>query len=257
MRAMFLVSALVAALLMGSGTAQAFELEATLDAYYWSYAEEIPGNNDFVDEYSNPVFISLGLRRWDTNPDSFNLLFTSELGGGPSKYAGSGKLDGYYYYKFRGEIYGAYRFRQFAPFIGLGYRWLYDDSGGKTTSTGFSSYDRQSQYFYLPIGSIVELSDTVRFKAQFNYLMYGKQTSYLSDIQGFSDVDNDQNAGWGVDATLHYRISGRWGVQTFFRYWQIDDSEIAVGYINGSTAFTAQEPRNQSVEAGIGVSYRF
>ena len=252
-----LISALVAVSVIGLWTSRSFALDATLDVYYWSYAEEVPGDDDFVDEYSDPVFVSIGLRRWD-NLKLWEPLFTTELGIGPAKYAGSGELDGYFYYKFRGEVYAAYRFStDFSPFIGLGYRWLYDDAGGKTTSTGFSSYDRLSQYFYLPVGGIYNFTDAFRIKTQFNWLLYGQQVSYLSDISGFSDLKNDQNSGWGVDTTFDYRLTERLGMHAFFRYWQIDDSDPTVGFFNGSPAFTGLEPKNTTVETGIGFSYKF
>jgi len=257
MRPISLLTALAVALAIGLGTTPSFALDATLDVYYWSYAEEVPGNDDFVDEYSDPVFVSIGLRDWDTFYDVIEPIYTVELGGGPATYAGSGTLDGYFYYKFRGEIYAAHRFDRFSPFIGLGYRWLYDDSGGKTTSTGFLSYDRQSQYFYLPVGTLLQITDGFRIKAQFNWLLFGRQDSYLSDISGFSDVKNDQNSGWGVDTTLDYRLTEHWGVHAFFRYWSIEDSEVAVGFVSGGAAFTALEPKNTTVESGLGVSYRF
>ncbi len=255
MRSIFFVLALAAVWLIRPGPA--WSLEVTLDAYYWSYEEFVAGDADFVDEYSDPVFVSVGLRHWDTSFETFRALFTTEAGAGPAKYAGSGTLDGFFYYKFRGEAYLAYRFRDFSPLLGLGYRWLYDDSGGRLTSTGFSSYDRQSQYLYMPVGGIYRFTDDLKVKAQYNYLLYGRQTSYLSDIAGFSDIENDQNRGWGVDITFDYRPFDRIGFYTFFRYWEIDDSETTVGFISGAAAFTALEPRNQTVEAGLGISYKF
>ena len=255
MRLISFVLAFAAVWLIRPGTAR--PLEATFDVYYWSYEEQVAGDDDFVDEYSDPVFVSFGLRHWETQPEVIRALYTTELGGGPAKYAGSGTLDGYFYYKFRAEAYIAYEYHDFSPFIGLGYRWLYDDSGGRITSTGFSSYDRQSQYFYLPVGAIYEFTNALKIKAQYNYLVYGKQTSYLSDIQGYSDIENDQNNGWGVDFTLDYRPFKNVGFYSFFRYWEIDDSETTIGFISGTAAFVAYEPQNQTVEAGLGISYKF
>ncbi len=255
MRQICFVLALAAVWLIQPGTARS--QEATFEVYYWSYEESVAGDDDFVDEYSDPVFVSFGLRHWETRRELFRALFTTEIGAGPAKYAGSGTLDGYFYYKFRAEAYLAYEYHDLSPFVGLGYRWLYDDSGGRITSTGFSSYDRQSQYFYLPLGGIYQFTDNFKVKAQYNYLVYGKQTSFLSDIAGFSDIENDQNNGWGVDITFDYRPFDRIGVYTFFRYWDIDDSETTVGFISGSAAFVAFEPMNQTVEFGLGISYKF
>ena len=84
------------------------------------------------------------------------------------------------------------KFENFTPIIGLGYRWLYDDSGGETSSTRALGYDRQSQYLYIPVGGIFDFGEDIKIKSQFNYLIAGRQTSYLSDIAGFSDVENDQ-----------------------------------------------------------------
>lgn len=249
------VSMIVAAGLFGSAAVRSHEI--TGEVYYWSYEEQVVGDDDFVDEYSDPVFFALGYRHWETRPETIGAMFTSEIGGGPAKYAGSGTLDGFWYYKFRAEAYVTYEYHGFAPILGLGYRWLYDDSGGRLTSTGFSSYDRQSQYLYLPIGAIYKVTDSFKVKAQYNYLIYGKQTSYLSDIPGFSDIENDQNNGWGVDVTFDYRPFRNIGFHTFFRYWDIDDSETTVGFILGTAAFTAIEPMNQTVEAGVGISYKF
>ena len=64
----------------------------------------------------------------------------------------------------------------------------------------------------------------------------------------------DRNA---YDITFDYRPFDRIGFYTFFRYWDIDDSETTVGFISGAAAFTALEPRNQTVEAGLGISYKF
>ncbi len=255
MRLISFVLALAAASLIRPGVA--WPVEATLEVYYWSYEEFIESDPDFVDEYSDPVFVSLGARQWDTLLHTVRALYTTEFGAGRVKYAGSGTLDGYYYYKFRGEAYAAYQFNDFSPFIGLGYRWLYDDGGGLTTSTGHSSYDRQSQYFYVPVGGIYRFTDDLLVKGQFNYLIYGLQTSYLSDIAGYSDIDNDQNEGWGVDLTIDYRVTKNIGVHTFFRYWDISDSDWSQGLINGQPAFLAMEPHNHTLEAGLGVSYKF
>ncbi len=254
MRSISFVLMLVAVWLIRPGAARSAEV--TLDAYYWSYEEFTADDPDFVDEVSDPVFVSLGLRHWETWLDVLRALYTVEASFGQVDYSGSGTLDKDYY-KFRGEAYLAYRVGDFAPFLGIGYRWLYDDGGGQLTSTGRFSYDRQSQYFYVPVGGIYQLTDDLRIKGQFNVLLFGIQTSFLSDVPGFSDIENDQNFGWGTDISIDYRLSEKLGAYTFFRYWDVDDSDPAVGTINGVIAFQAFEPHNQTIEAGFGISYKF
>jgi hypothetical protein len=184
-----------------------------------------------MNDTSDPTFVSLGVKNWQphTEIDSpWNFLYTAEATRGWVSYKGSGILDKDYY-KFRGEAYLGYRLEYFTLIIGLGYRWLYDDSGGTSSSTGALGYDRQSQYFYLPVGGIFDLGYNFRIKGQFNYLIAGRQTSYLSDIAGFTDIENDQTSGWGTDFTIDYKVNEKTNVYSFFRYWDIDDSDIAIG----------------------------
>ena len=229
----------------------AVSAEATFDVSYYYYEER-----NFMNDESDPAFISLGVRRWDAFFETLTFLYTAEVTAGKVRYSGSGNLDKDYY-KFRGEIYGGARFGKLTPFAGLGYRWLYDDSGGQVSTTGAYSYDRRSQYFYIPIGLIVDPNKNFTVKSQFNIFVAGKQTSYLSDIAGYSDVDNDQSSGWGVDIAASYKFSGNFGIYSFLRYWDIADSDTAVGTFNNALLFSAYEPANTTVEIGVGISYRF
>jgi len=123
-------------------------------------------------------------------------------------------------------------------FTGLGYRTLYDDWGGKKSSTGNWTYDRESTYVYLPIGYMNYLENNGYFKMQYNYLLEGKQTSYLGYLGGsYVDTTNTQNSGYGFDA--EYSPNLKYSV--FFRYWDIEDSNV----VN-----SIYEPNNTTVELG-------
>ena len=243
--------ALLAAVLMllacvaAPGRGQADEL--TFDANYYYYEE--PG---VMHEASDPAFFSLGARRWDGYYEALRFLYTAEASGGPTHYKGSGELDGVYY-KLRAEIYGGYRFRKLMPILGFGYRWLYDNSGGQLTTTNAASYDRQSQYFYIPIGLVYDATDKFKIKAQYNVFLLGIQNSYLSDVAGYYDIENEQKSGWGVDVAATYRLNATWGIYGFARYWDIADSDTTVDPNNVSWI----EPANNTTEVGLGVSYRF
>ena len=227
--------------------------DVTLDISYYYYEEP-----NFMDDTSNPVLYSAGSRKWDVSDDpddAWQVLYTTEVTRGWVNYSGSGTLDKDYY-KFRGETYAGYQLDNFTPIIGLGYRWLYDDSGGETSSTGALGYDRQSQYLYIPVGGIFNIDKDIKIKSQFNYLIAGRQTSYLSDIAGFSDVENDQSYGWGVDFTIDYKFSGATSLYSFYRHWDIDKSDTANGTFAGVLVFEAFEPANTTTEAGIGIGYK-
>ncbi|MEE2745722.1 MAG: hypothetical protein VX617_02450 [Pseudomonadota bacterium] len=212
-----------------------------------------------MNDRSDPLFISVGLRKWSSKPETnkpLSILYTAEATKGWVKYNGSGTLDKNYY-KLRGEAYLGLGINQITPIVGLGYRYLYDDSGGKTSSTGALSYDRQSEYIYLPAGLLINVDGGVSFKGQFNYLINGSQTSYLSDIDGFSDVKNNQSSGWGIDVSLNYKISDKITLYSFYRYWDIKKSDIGTGTFEGILIFNAFEPENTTSETGLGLAYSF
>lgn len=231
-----------------------FSPEITLDLGYYYYDE--PG---VMDDTSDPVFISLGVKDWDISAptkDPWKFLYTAEITKGWVAYDGSGTL-GKDYYKFRAEGFVGYRLEAFTPIIGLGYRWLFDHSDGEVSSTGLQGYDRRSEYLYLPIGIIYAFNEKIRIKGQFNYLLLGKQTSYLSDVAGLSDVENDQSSGWGLDFTVDYAYSDKIGVFSYFRYWDIEKSDTVTGTYAGILTFLSYEPANTTNELGVGVSYKF
>ena len=232
----------------------AHSADVTFDISYYYYEEP-----NFMNDTSDPVLYTLGLRNWEVSVgtnDSWRVLYTAEGTRGWVNYSGSGTLDKDYY-KFRGETYAGYQFKKFTPIIGLGYRWLYDDSGGLISSTGALGYDRQSQYLYLPAGGIFDFDKDIKVKGQLNYLLAGRQTSYLSDIEGFSDIENNQASGWGVDFTIDLRLTDKTSLYSYYRHWNIDRSDTANGTFSGVLIFQAFEPENTTTEAGFGLAYKF
>jgi len=245
----------VIASLVLANKVQAQSPELTFDVSHYYYEEP-----NFMDDTSDPAFVSVGLRDWKFGSEKENVdfLYTLEATAGSVQYTSRGTGEGDKdYKKFRAEGYVSYSMDSLNPFLGLGYRWLYDDSGGMVTSTGHKGYDRQSQYVYLPVGVIFELNNKIQIKGQFNYLLYGKQTSYLSDIASFTDLENDQNSGWGTDLTVNYQIYHKMGLYLFYRHWDIEKSETATATYAGVIKFEGYEPANTTEEIGIGISYRF
>ena len=143
-----------------------------------------------------------------------------------------------------------------SPFVGLGYRYLYNDLRG-TTSTGAVGYRRFSNYWYAPLG----LTSRIKVNGQwviaptveYDYFIRGKQMSQLTDTGlGFSDATITQNKGYG------YRLSvmaenRSWAFGPWMHYWRIEDSDIVpIGFGSG-----ALEPKNETREYGLEVKYRF
>ena len=140
-----------------------------------------------------------------------------------------------------------------SPYLGLGYRFLYNDLRGYS-STGNVGYRRYSNYSYAPIG----LTSRIRFGEQwvlaptleYDAFIRGRQVSKLSDAGlGIPDVNSTQNGGFG------YRVSimaetGHWAFGPWLHYWHIRDSDIDATTLR-------LEPANWTREAGFEVRYRF
>lgn len=150
-----------------------------------------------------------------------------------------------------------------SPYSGIGFRYLRDDLGG-FTSTGALGYRRESRYLYIPVGMIhrlrFESSARLSTTLEFDYLVKGRQKSYLSDVFGpVPELTNDQNNGYGVRASIYYE-KGKWSFGPWVHYWHIDQSETAPATLTVSgTPVTALflEPKNETTEIGFRVGYKF
>lgn len=151
------------------------------------------------------------------------------------------------------------------PYIGFGYRYLNDDSAGKTTSTGASGYERESNYFYIPVGVEVatELENDWSLSAsvEYDFFVTGKQESHLGDaIAGLSTIENDQDDGFGVRGSV--KVTKKMEkfdvfIEPYVRYWKVDDSEVAPITFSGVLVGFGQEPENNSVETGARIGFNF
>ena len=143
-----------------------------------------------------------------------------------------------------------------SPFAGLGYRYLYNDGRGYT-STGAVGYRRYSHYAYVPVGV------TVRMKAgdqwviaptlEYDAFLGGKQYSRLTDTGiGYSDASNSQHDGRGYRAYLMVE-KGHWSFGPWLHYWNIKDSDV----VPIGLGRTGMEPANWTREYGLELRYRF
>lgn len=150
----------------------------------------------------------------------------------------------------------------YTPYIGLGYRYLYDDLRG-ITSSGARGYRRKSNYFYTPIGiealTTVNGSWSIAAVLEYDYFLFGVQHSLLSDAGlGEGDISNVQNYGTGFRGSIKIQIEDAeidYTIEPYFIYWDIDDSELEL--IPGGGGSYGYEPANNSTEYGIRVSASF
>lgn len=143
-----------------------------------------------------------------------------------------------------------------APYVGLGYRYLYNDIRG-ITSTGHIGYRRKSRYYYVPLGVALRVPMGGGWvmvpQLEYDAFANGRQRSYLGDTGlGLRDVTNRQEDGWGARAQLMFETR-RWSFGVWTHYWDIKDSDVQpIGFGLG-----ALEPANSTRESGIELRYRF
>lgn len=189
---------------------------------------------------------------------------------GSASYSGSGTQNNipYSYYDLRGLFGYDLRFSELggfviAPFTGIGYRYLFDNQGGQT-STGANAYNRSSTYVYLPIGVTHRMKINEGHKLEtifeYDYLIQGTQVSYLSQAASFlPDITNQQFRGYGLRFSSMYQFD-TWSVGPYLTYWNIQDSNIATQTITVNQVnyrLSAYEPANSTLEAGIKLAFTF
>jgi len=171
---------------------------------------------------------------------------------------------------------------RFTPFVGGGYRYLFDNFSEVPARTidgvnYLSGYDRESQYIYIPIGGEIETGFgrgwKLQVKGEYDYLLKGKQKSHLENSKnaagvgaGFDTLENDQEDGYGIRGSIRLtkETDGLdFFIEPFIRYWHIDDSEsdfIAIGgqlVCEGNLCLAGLEPDNETTEMGVklGIQY--
>ncbi|OPY06882.1 MAG: hypothetical protein A4E67_01332 [Syntrophaceae bacterium PtaB.Bin038] len=150
------------------------------------------------------------------------------------------------------------------PYIGLGYRFLRNDAAGMITSIGARGYNRESNYFYSPVGiAVVKILPggwTLSAEAEFDYLWYGKQYSDLSDANPlFPDISNEQDRGYGIRGAVRIEkklTASSVFFEPFVRYWHISQSDDAI-FSAGGTLYRGYEPENSTTEIGAAVGLAF
>jgi hypothetical protein len=201
-----------------------------------------------------------------------NLMFEGLFKFGQVDYESpvSGTLDDITDYMF--EVRGMYGYNiplasetTLKPYIGLGFRYLNDDSAGMRTSVGHYGYERESNYLYLPIGlsthTDIDEDWSVGINLEFDVFLYGQQKSHLEDVStSLNTIENDQNNGYGARVSIELaRTSDKYDLvlEPFVRYWDIDDSSTAVVTCGGTPCAVGYEPKNESLDAGIRFGIRY
>jgi len=239
------------------------------DQHSWDFGTEV----SYI-EYEEPDVmkedgVMSGITSSYTYRSKIMLRGEGKYSWGEVDYKNSGTMNDVddYMLEFRGL--GGYDFTisdktTLTPYIGFGYRYLNDDLAG-TTSTGARGYERESNYYYSPIGleSITKLDNrwSLELAVEYDYFWKGIQKSHLSDTGlGFNDLENDQNKGHGVRGSAMLQTKTErldFAVGPFIKYWNIKKSEEDTLTYSGVIFGNAWEPKNNSLEVGGRLSLMF
>lgn len=254
-------------------------LSVGTEIYYFNYEEPdfmedtgaFYGINASYTEHFNG-FDTLGIEAQGASEERFMARLDGRFAYGQVDYTSTstGKLDNINDFVFETSAALGYDFNVIenaliTPYIGLGYRYLNDDTGGRRTTTNAAGYERESHYFYLPIGIDVHgpLNEEwyANFNIEFDVFLQGRQKSHLGDaIAGLNTVNNDQENGYGVRGSLRFMKDNEKAdlfIEPFVRYWHIDDSDISAVTYGGVLVGYGLEPENKTLEVGAKVGLNF
>ena len=226
------------------------EIGITLSAY--KYNEPTLGD-------SQSAFPMVGINYTGTYAFGNDIFLKADgrYANGSSSYSGSGSKSGNpnWYYDLRALV--GYDFKVdsyvLSPYIGYGYRYLWNDLTG-TTSTGANGYTRESNYYYIPLGithkiNLGEPNRNLETNVEYDYLIQGKQIS--GAVGSIPQSNNTQNSGYGARISSMYQM-GDWAFGPYLTYWNIQASNWV-----RSGNYLVQEPSNSTTEAGLKATYKF
>ena len=202
-----------------------------------SYFYEEP---NVMNKESQLPFLGVGKKGFLTSTEN-PFLYEFDIQYGKTDYFGSAITTSDPTYILNTNLDKSWKINEFDLSLGLGYRHLKDDWGGKQTALGNYTYDRVSEYFYLSTGLTRFNSSKPNFAINYRHLIRGKQTSYLQSVPGYSDANNSQKKGFGLKAEYYLKNN----LSIFIDYWNIEKSD------NDQQGQGIYEPLNYTAQIGF------
>lgn len=139
---------------------------------------------------------------------------------------------------------------QLGAYLGLGYRWHYNDLRGMT-SKNHVGYRRVNRRLYWPLGLQLTKLDPKKMSVRLEYapVVHGVQVTHMTDVGAQQDAKVAQKSyGWAVH--LGWQLQSNWRLVGYHRRWvnQATDSWLAV---TPSGAKNYHEPKGQWQETGL------
>jgi len=130
------------------------------------------------------------------------------------------------------------------PYLGFGYQYLNDDTGGRISTSGHSGYERENKCFYMPVGfeteaKLVNNWSTI-LKLEYDIFLDGQQISHLEDVglmyrdsetgeTYVSDpIKNEQYEGYGLKAACKLVKKNEtfdFFIEPFVSFWEKENSD--------------------------------
>ena len=220
--------------------------------------------------YEEPAFMSengslVGLYGSYGLYGDYMLNFEASYAEGLMDYVGSGSSEAYDHIielrELAGINYAQTNGSQLIPYIGLGYRYLNDDSTNTISTSGAMGYEREQSYLYSPIGIkyrniIVSQAWEVNSLIEYDYLWQGTNHSHLGSVPGYDDITLNQFKGHGYRLCIELMRTHqgqKYIIEPFYKHWHVDTSDNSID----SNGISFVEPKNTSDELGIGFMWLF
>jgi hypothetical protein len=209
----------------------------------------------YYETHSDPVAYTIGLKDWDSGIlgkyrskylKNFSLNYTAEYSVANIEVKARPSV-GYYKSRFSKQLYEIYISRnlnnKLKIFIGYGYRRLKQyDKGRTTTVTNVVGTSHEwTRYWYHPMGFIWNINPKWLLKSQYNLWNHGSSNSNHS-------VRYEHSYAWGLDFNISKKVTEKFSLFSFFKYWDVDDSDVVSG---------ALYVKHEVEEIGVGISYEF
>lgn len=238
-----------------------FTSQVAPELFHYHYRETNHG--EFFMENKGTLAGIRGEARYHFAPNYIGLSTHFAFGKTDYHSNGAGTLDNDPYHYVDTRLTHGYRFQmtpcfEIAPYWGVGYRYLENDTSGRFTSTGYHyGYFRSTKYLYFPVGTelvyLLNCQSRAKLDIEFDLLLVGFQRSELRS----ATITNRQNTGYGFRLSCSYEYDLECltlGIKPFMRYWLIDDSDYVYNPLNGKYYL---EPHNATKEIGVGVTFSF
>jgi hypothetical protein len=160
-----------------------------------------------------------------------------------------------------------------SPYVGLGFRYKWDDSSDIIGTEGAPGLKRINKTWYVPLGSrfqyLINEQWSVQGFAEYDWFLSGRQSTYKKNVVPYPIINKQKN-GWGAKAEL---LLGRQFEEylvafgPYIHYWHIKKSNDVSGsrlIKNPFTGITRKrpvrgvyEPDNITKEIGMKVNITF